>query len=82
MKIYYANFNANNGTCYGEPITGTNKAKLIKDIRHIAEAERFAGNECSWCVYIKGRDDEYISVARGGMMPGGYRWRDNTREIL
>jgi len=64
-----------------EPITGTNKSVLIKDIRHIAEANRFAGNECSWSVLIK-EGDNYISIARGGMWPDGSRWRDNTPEIL
>jgi len=44
-----------------EPITGTNKSILIKDIRHIAEANRFAGNECSWSVFIK-EGDNFISV--------------------
>lgn len=63
-----------------EPITGTNKSVLIKDIRHIAEANRFAGNECSWSVFKEG--DNYISIARGGMWPDGSRWRDNTPEIL
>ena len=79
---YYANFDANNGTHYGTPITGTNKKELIKDIRSIAEAERFAGNECCWCVYIKDSDGDSVSVARGGMVSNGCRWRDNTREIL
>lgn len=79
---YYANFNANNGTSYGKPITGTNKAELIKDIRSIAEAERFAGNECSWCVYTKDSNGDYISVARGGMLPNGCRWRDNSEELM
>lgn len=31
--IYYANFNANNGTSFRTPIDGTNKNDLIKRIR-------------------------------------------------
>lgn len=65
---YYANFCANNGTQFREPICGTNKKKLIKDIRRIAEGNRFSCNECSWCVYIESGGFR-ISVARGGMMP-------------
>ncbi len=81
MRTYFANFKANNGTSLMEPITGTNKSILIKDIRHIAEANRFAGNECSWSVFIK-EGENFISVARGGMWSDGSRWRDNTPEIL
>lgn len=81
MQTYYANFNANNGTCNGTPITGANKKELIKDIRHIAEGNRFAGNECSWLVWVESGEN-CISVAKGGMLSNGTRWRDNTREIL
>lgn len=79
--MYYANFSANNGTHYNKPICGANKKRLIKDIREIAEAERFSGNECSWIVYTKSGNG-YISVASGGKTSGGRRWRDNTCEYI
>lgn len=47
---YYANFNANNGTHNTEDITDTNKARIIKTIRRIANANRFTGNTCNWTV--------------------------------
>lgn len=81
MTTYYANFEANNGTRYAAPIKGTNKAKLIQDIRSIAEAERFQGNECSWRVWIKDGED-CINIAHGGISDNGSRWRDNERYIM
>lgn len=64
MKTYYANFWANNGTHYNTPITDTNKAKIISDIKEIAKGERFAGNCASWKVWYKDAD-ENICVAAG-----------------
>lgn len=46
MTTYYANFNANNGTRFQNPIKDTNLKRIIKSIRETAEGERFANNEC------------------------------------
>ena len=69
--MYYANFTANNGTSFKNPITGNNKKNLIRDIRNIAEGERFLGNKCFWSV----RDDSGIYVAAGGVDSNGRRYR-------
>lgn len=74
MKTYKANFKANNGTRFMNPIEGTNLKKIIKDIREIAEGERFEGNECSWWVYTE-EDGRDTAVAAGGMMSDGTRYR-------
>lgn len=81
MATYFANFYANNGTHYMNPITDTNKARLIKDIRLIAEGERFLGNTCSWRVWIES-DGYYIKIASGGLNENGKRWRDDSEEIF
>ena len=77
MKTYFANFSANNGTCFRTPIKGTNKKELIQRIRSIAEAERFAGNECSWAVWLddENDEDECNVIAKGGMLANGMRYR-------
>lgn len=77
MKNYQANFSANNGTSFETPIKGTNKKELIQRIRSIAEAERFAGNECSWAVWLddENNEDEYNIIAKGGMLANGMRYR-------
>lgn len=77
---YYANFQANNGTTFSQPIESENKNDLIKTIRSVAEAERFSGNTCSWKVWY----DDYktyktrasICVASGGVARNGKRYRD------
>lgn len=78
--IYYANFNANNGTSFMAPIQGTNKNDLIKAIRSTAEAERFQGNSCSWYVfyvdYKTYKTSASICVASGGVDRKGKRYRD------
>lgn len=71
MKTYYANYNANNGTRFSEDITGTNKAKLIAEIREIAEGSRYEGSECTWMV----KDDKGCIVAMGGCDCKGRRYR-------
>lgn len=48
---YFANFFANNGTSYREPIEGYNKKELLKRIRSIALGNRFQGNKCTWMVW-------------------------------
>ena len=48
---YFANFNANNGTSYREPIEGYNKKELLKKIRSIALGNRFQGSMCTWMVW-------------------------------
>ena len=68
--MYYANYNAN-GTRFAEDITGTNKARLIAEIREIAEGNRTEGNECSWMV----SDDKGRIVAMGGCDRHGRRYR-------
>ena len=39
MKKYLANFSVNNGTQLMESLTSTNKQKLAKEIRDIAQGE-------------------------------------------
>lgn len=68
---YFANFKANNGTHYQNPIEDTNKARIIKDIRDIAEGNRFENSECSWLVW----DETGTEVARGGCRSDGKRYR-------
>lgn len=58
---YYAIFSANNGTSFMRPITGSNKCKLLKDIREIALANMFAGSSASW----------YVDDANGKTVYGG-----------
>lgn len=71
---YFANFKANNGTSLQKPIVDTNKRRIIKGIRNIAESERFIGNECSWVVWYKEDGNSQI-VAEGGMTRNGTRYR-------
>lgn len=81
MAIYYANFDANNGTHYKEPLSDTNKNRLVKEIRSIAEGQRFRANECSWCVWMNVGGYK-VRIARGGMHSNGKRWIDTSREII
>ena len=69
---YFANYNANNGTRFQEPIEGTNKDQIIKDIREIAEGNRFDGSTCSWEVWTENGKE----VASGGCNSNGRRYRN------
>jgi hypothetical protein len=71
---YYANYTANNGTTLMNPLTGTNKNELIKDIRHLANGERFDKNTCSWCVWIE-KNGDAVEVAAGGTDCNGRMYR-------
>lgn len=74
---YFANFNANNGTCYDHDITDTNKARIIRRIANTANGNRFAGNECSWHVL----DEQGNCVAAGYTLPSGQRCRVTGRDL-
>lgn len=83
MTTYYANFNANNGTRFQNPIKDTNLKRIIKSIRETAEGERFANNECLWSVWIE--DDPFLGacrcVAKGGMHSNGQRYRVSLSDL-
>lgn len=65
MKIYKANFSANNGTRLMNNLTGTNKEELNKKVRDLALAERFEGNSCQWAVWHgKDEDENYDYLGR------------------
>lgn len=68
---YYANFLANNSTTYAKSIKSNNKATLIRDIRKIAEGNRFIGFECRWWV----ENEEGETIAAGGITRWGQRFR-------
>lgn len=68
---YFANFLANGNTYYRDELEYTNKKTAIAEIRSIANANRFAGNECNWSVY----DDNGKCVAGGGTFASGLKWR-------
>ena len=53
---YKANIYANNGTSLMSGIEGTNKWKLLKEIRKIALGERFIDSKASW--YVKDENGE------------------------
>ena len=76
-KCYNAYFKANDSTYNQEPITGTNKSKLIRDIRLIAEGNRFANNSCSWSVHT----DDGRCIAAGGVSARNQRWRATTSDL-
>lgn len=65
---YYANFTANNGTSMIEPLEDTNKARIIKSIRKIANGNRFAGNTCRW----------HVCDETGKTVAAGYTDRDGV----
>ena len=75
MKTYYANFVANNGTRFMNPIKDTNLKRIIKGVRRCAESERFLYNSCSWSVWIYNRNGFEQIVAAGGMDTRGVRYR-------
>lgn len=84
MTKYYANYNANNGTRFNKPIEDTNLKRIIKDIREIAEGNRFANNECSWSVWVvdESRPDGCKYLAMGGMYSNGQRYRVSLSELV
>ena len=84
MTTYYANYNANNGTCFREPIEGTNLKRIIKDIREIAEGNRFVHNECKWSVWVKDESRPYgvRYLAMGGVRSNGQRYRVQLSELI
>ena len=53
MKTYKANFSVNNGTQLIESLTGTNKQKLAKEIRAIAQGNGHG----SWYVFDNEHSD-------------------------
>lgn len=59
--MYYANYEANNGTTMMQPITDTNLKNIISDIREIAGDNRQAGHIARWEV----SDEEGRTVAAG-----------------
>lgn len=73
-KKYYAEFIAYHNTRSSKPYEDTNKARLISDIREIAEGNTPKGGECYWIVY----DGTKTIVADGGNM-NGRRWRNSPR---
>lgn len=74
---YYANFRANGNTSCSQPITGTNKKRLIQAIRRIAEGNRYKNSECYWSVWIEFNAPYRAikTIARGGMRKNGTRYR-------
>lgn len=62
MKKYYANFYANNGTSWINPLCSNNKKSLLKDVRETAKSERFYDNEASF--YLKDENDRYVYDGR------------------
>lgn len=79
---YYANFKANNGTCWLRDCQFTNKEAAIRAAKHAADAERFEGNEAKWYVYT--REDDYspcICVASGIIDRNG-RSHNTPKQLL
>lgn len=72
--MYTANFYANNGTTFIDPLTGSNKREIISHIRQTASAERFAGNTAKWYVWRNGK-----CVAAGYIDDSGYHRYDDLR---
>lgn len=70
-KMYYAEFSTSNGTHTVRPYEDTNKTRLVKDIREIAEGNTPIGSSCQWYVY----DSNNNIIAQGGRR-NGKRWRD------
>ena len=68
---YFANYNANNGTSLLNDLCDTNLRRITKDIRDIAEGNRYDGNECRWRV----TDETGRELAAGGMDRNGCRYR-------
>ncbi len=72
---YRANYTANNGTTMMHPIEGNNLKEIIKTIRRIANAERFANNSCAWSVWVDTPSMGYKVVAAGGTHSSGKYYR-------
>lgn len=66
---YKANYNTN-GTCFAKAINDTNKARIIKDIREIAEGNAGYKGNCAWWV----EDETGKEIAAGGLA-NGVRYR-------
>ena len=75
MKTYKANFLANNGTRFMNPIEDTNLRRIVRSVRETAEGERFLNNECYWSVWILHPNGCEETVAAGGMNSNGSRYR-------
>lgn len=71
MKKYYANFSSANASYFSSDLAFTNLAKAIREVRKIAESNRFAGTSCMWTV----RDANGMKLACGGMTYNGRRVR-------
>lgn len=78
---YKANFSANNGTSLRTPIEGNNLKEIIKTIRRIANAERFANNSCTWNVWIDTPTMGYKVIAAGGTNSDGKYYRVEESEL-
>lgn len=75
---YYANYSINHVP--NKVIEDTNKARLIADIRSIANGNRPQGSCCSWRVwYIEGKYLHY--VAMGSTTPKGKKMRVDARDL-
>lgn len=74
---YYARWKANNNTGPMEDLTDTNKNRLIRDVRSIANGNRYDGNTCEWWVWDS---DNYI-LAAGGTNSNGYQWRLHDQDL-
>ena len=81
MKIYIANFHANNGTTLSPDLQDTNKARLERDIRQMAAAERFRGSTATWYVAEQIGDKKYKVVAAGSIHDWGYS-RSEVGEVF
>ena len=69
---YEACFRANNYSVCSGFYYFNNKKKAIKEIREMAEGNRFSDGDCNWVVYLTDKD---IRVAAGGMTRDGRRYR-------
>lgn len=69
---YEACFRANNYAICSGMYGFSNKRQAIKEIREMADGNRFADGDCSWTVYIADKD---LRVAAGGMTRDGKRYR-------
>ena len=69
---YEACFRANNFSICSGMYGFANKKQAVKEIREMAEGNRFAYGDCSWNVY---NAETGVCVAAGGMTPEGRRYR-------
>lgn len=49
--IYQASWRANNNTRPMEDLFSTNKNKIMRDVRSIANGNRYSGSTCVWWVW-------------------------------